>query len=132
MGDSVVLQADGKLYDLLEHGVRDQFQLAMQQRSWSNLPILNEWKRRYPDQDPQKIYAHFFHAKLVDPAGGEYAWNEKWQTMESSIYGSPAEPKKGPPGISALTGLIRANFGVTFENDGLRARAEVQSSRRTK
>ena len=24
----------------------------MQSRAWSNLPILNEWKHRYPDQDP--------------------------------------------------------------------------------
>jgi hypothetical protein len=126
LGESLVLQADGKLYDLLEHGAKDQFQLAMQQRSWSNLPILNEWKRRYPHQDPREIYEHFFHARLVDPAGGEYTWNEKWQTMESSVYGSPAEPKKGPAGFSALTGLLRASFGVTFENDGLRARAEIE------
>ena len=63
---------------------------------------------------------------LIDPAGGQYTWNEKWQTMESSVYGSPAQPKEGPAGIAALNGLLRANFGVTFENDGLRAKGEVE------
>ena len=46
--------------------------------------------------------------------------------MESTVYGSPADPRKGPDGIAALTGLLRANLGLTYENDGLRARGEVE------
>ncbi|HET6250571.1 MAG TPA: hypothetical protein VFE47_22985 [Tepidisphaeraceae bacterium] len=126
LGESEMLQIDSKVYDFLERGARDDLERAMQRRSWLNLPILNEWKRRYPDKDPQKIYEQFFHAKLIDPAGGGYTWNEKFQTMESSTYGCPAAPKKGPAEISALTGLLRANFGLTYEKDGLRARAEVE------
>jgi hypothetical protein len=125
-GSSLVMQADGKWFDILEGLGRTDYQALMQKRSWSNIPILNEWKHRYPDQDPLRIYQRFFSTRLIDPAGGEYSWNEKWQTMESSVYGSPAQPKTGPPGIAALKGLLRANLGVTFENDGLRARGEVE------
>jgi hypothetical protein len=130
LGESMVVQADGKLYDLLENGTHDQFQKLMQQRSWGNLPILNEWKRRYPDQDPAKIYEHFFHARLIDPAGGDYRWNDKWQTMESSVYGSPADPKNGPDGLAILTGFLRARFGTTFENNGMRSRFEVEMGKK--
>ncbi len=125
LGESLVWQVDAKLWEFFERGTREDFQRFMQQRSWGNLPILNEWKHRYADQDPVKLHERFFHARLIDPAGGEYRWNEKWQTMESSTYGCPAEPKSGPAGIAALTGLLRANLGLTFENNGLRARAEV-------
>jgi hypothetical protein len=46
--------------------------------------------------------------------------------MESTVYGSLAQPKEGPAGIGALKGVTRANLGVTFEDDGLRARTEVE------
>jgi hypothetical protein len=62
----------------------------------SNLPILNEWKRRYPAQDPVKLHEQFWHTTLVCPGGGRYVWNQQWQTMESTVYGHPAQPKPGP------------------------------------
>mgnify|MGYP001098909831 CR=1 FL=1 len=68
----------------------------MQEMSWSNLPILNEWKRLYPDQDPVKVHQRLWQVRLVDPAGGAYVWNEQYQTMESTKYGHPGAPKEGP------------------------------------
>ena len=35
---------------------RSEYQTLMQTRAWSNLPILNEWKQRYPDQDPVALH----------------------------------------------------------------------------
>jgi hypothetical protein len=125
LGQSLAMQADVQWFDFWSQLGRSEYQTMMQQRSWSNLPILSEWKHRYPDQDPLKLYERFFHAKLVDPAGGQYIWNEQWQTMESTIYGCPAQPKEGPSAIAALQGVLRANLGVTFEDQGLRATTEL-------
>ena len=45
--------------------------------------------------------------------------------MESSAYGHPGEPVDGPslpPGLDVVTA---ADVGLTFEENGLRARARV-------
>ena len=97
--------------------------LANNSFPWNNLPILNEWKRLYPSQDPVKLHEQFWQTKLICPGGGHYVWNEKWQTMESSVYGHPGEPKAGPGKILPLANITGANFGLTFENQGLSAKA---------
>jgi hypothetical protein len=57
------------------------------------------------------------------PGGGLYVWNENWQTMESTVYGHPGEPKAGPGKILPLAKVTGANLGVTFENQGVSAQA---------
>jgi hypothetical protein len=46
--------------------------------------------------------------------------------MESVNYGSPADPKAGPILPPELQNVTRAAAGLTFENNGLRARAMIQ------
>ncbi len=96
-----------------------------QLRSWSNLPILNEWKALYPDRDPVELHQQLWHTRLTCPGGGEYVWNPRWQTMESTVYGSPASPR-GSEQRLALPNLEFLNLGVTFEDEGLRGRAEME------
>jgi hypothetical protein len=94
--------------------------------SFANLPILNEWRRRFPQQDPVALHERLWNRRLVCPAGGTYVWNEAWQTMESSVYGHPGEPRAGPTLLPpAILAIERAAAGLTFEEDGLRARVEV-------
>jgi hypothetical protein len=45
--------------------------------------------------------------------------------MASTIYGHPGEPKEGPPAPPVLSSFAAGSFGLTFENQGLRARAEL-------
>jgi hypothetical protein len=126
LGSSANLALQAKALNLLLKGSRDEFQQWMQRRAWDNLPILNEWKQRYPDQDPVALHERLWHTKLLDMAGGTYVWNLKWHTMESTIYGHPGEPKDGPDPTDLLKGLISANLGLTFEDQGLRAAVEVR------
>jgi len=98
----------------------------MQHASWANLPILNEWKRHFPDQDPARIHEARWGIRLVDPAGGQYVWNSEFKTMESTIYGHPGQPKPGPEGVELLHGITSLNTGVTFIDDGLRAKAVLE------
>jgi hypothetical protein len=107
--------------------VNRQYRGLMQLRSWSNIPILNEWRRLIRDEkDPVKFHRRFWRTDLVCAGGGTYVWNETWQTMESTVCGCPAEPKDGivwPPAIEALS---EAEFGLTFEDQGLRGRVRLE------
>ena len=52
LGESLALQVDQKVLQVLATLGRSEYQMLMQTRAWSNLPILNEWKRRYPRKIP--------------------------------------------------------------------------------
>ena len=99
--------------------MREEGEDNAQTLSWNNLPILNEWKRRFPGQDPVKLHEQFWQTKLVCPGGGTYVWNEKWQTMESTVYGHPGEPKKGPASFGAFVNVVERQPGLEFREPGL-------------
>jgi hypothetical protein len=130
LGENVALRVDRKAFDAL--GVIERLvssedrQVAVQKLAWANLPILNEWKRLYPDCDPVELHQRVWKIRLVCPGGGKYVWNEKYQTMESTVYGHPGEPKTGPDVTAALRQFSSGDFGLTFEHQGLRARASLQ------
>jgi hypothetical protein len=126
LGDSMALRADRKLLEVASAVTLSDYQRLLQRRSWGNLPILNEWKRRYPNEDPVRLHAKFWQTELVCPGGGKYVWNEKWQTMESTVYGHPGEPKEGTSCAAILKSIQRGDFGVTFEEQGLRAKVNLQ------
>jgi hypothetical protein len=123
LGKNVAVHLDRRallLYDLLSGPSR---QRQMQELAWKNLPILNHWHRHYPQADPVKLHEQTWHQQLVCPGGGTYRWNDRWQTMESSVYGHPGEPKKGPTLAESMQQFTSADFGLTFEEHGLRAKA---------
>jgi hypothetical protein len=132
LGENLCFQVDRKLFDLLSNRAFDfpdgpdpLSDTAIQIRSWSNLPILNEWKRLFPEEDPVKVHEQLWHIALVCPGGGKYVWNKDWQTMESTVYGHPGQPKSGPKAPPLLGQFQSANFGLTFEEQGLRAKLEL-------
>jgi hypothetical protein len=123
LGTNVCLQAGQEFAPVLATAFHEEYTSRQQTLCWDNLPILNEWKRLFPDQDPVKVHEQFWQTKLLCPGGGSYAWNEKWHTMESTVYGHPGEPKAGPKGIATLAGISGINLGLNFENQGLSAKA---------
>ncbi len=126
LGESASLNVDARALAMLRGIFGRTYQDRMREMSWSNLPILNEWKRLYPDQDPVKVHQRLWQVRLVDPAGGEYVWNEAYQTMESTTYGHPGGPKDGPGLPPQLDKVRHVGLGVTFENQGLRARGALE------
>jgi len=124
LGSNLCFQVEQKLLGVLLKASHDDYQTHLQTLAWNNLPILNEWKRLYPDKDPVKWHEELWGVKMLCPGGGSYVWNEKWQTMESTVFGHPGEPKAGGF-TSPLAALLDANLGVTFENQGLSARGVV-------
>ncbi len=100
-------------------------QESAQRAAWLNLPILNEWKRRFPDKDPVEVHRTLWGSRLVSPGGGTYAWDDGLKMMVSTLYGSPAAPRKGPDAVDLSSAFRAGDFGVTLEEQGLRARVVV-------
>jgi hypothetical protein len=126
LGSNVGLQIDQQTIEYLMKLSAREIQDGMQLRAWGNLPILNEWKRRYPKEDPVAVHRRLWHTELVCPGGGRYEWNEQFQTMESTVYGHPGQPKDGPAVSPVLGGFRFADFGLTFEDQGLRAAVSLE------
>jgi hypothetical protein len=126
LGTNAALRVDRRILEIGNALGRRPYEQLMQTQCWNNLPILNEWKRLNPDRDPVAVHKAVWGVELLCPGGGKYVWNEKYQTMESSVYGSPAAPKEGPPAPPVLGGFAEAAFGLTLENQGLRAQAVLK------
>lgn len=102
-------------------GLRRAHQIA-----WSNLPILNYLRGRYPDREPSEVYTQLFGQRLVEPTGGEYEWNDKRSTYVSSNHGYPLEPKAGSILESTLGAKDEVRSTLSFQDGGLRATLKVQ------
>ena len=77
LGSNAGLHLDHRLLEVGSFFARDQYQDRMQVLSWSNLPILNEWKRLFPDRDPVAVHRELWGVTLVCPGGGKYVWNAR-------------------------------------------------------
>ena len=122
-GDSMALDLRATALQAFGRSFNDDYRRQMQQTSWNNLPVLNEWRRLYPKEDPVRLHRRLWGATPTCPAGGEYVWNERWQTMESTVVGHSDEPRPGPAAPPQIAEFERFRFGLTFEPQGLRARA---------
>jgi hypothetical protein len=123
LGESLSIQADERSLDIIQAITRDEMSDTLQRLSWDNLPILNEWHRLCSNQDPVAVHEKFWQTRLVCPAGGTYVWNAEWQTMESTVTGFPGQPRKVAANRFVLHNVKAINLGVTFANQGLRAKA---------
>ncbi|MFH1024813.1 MAG: hypothetical protein V1809_15640 [Planctomycetota bacterium] len=125
LGDNLGLRVDRNVLDVLQGLFHEDYQAVQQARAWGNIPILNEWKRLFPNEDPVAVHEKYWGTRLVCPGGGTYVWNDQWKTMESTVYGHPAGQKTGPAYPAALANFSSGNFGLSFENQGVRARVEL-------
>jgi hypothetical protein len=130
LGKHLTVYATAQAVDVWQEAIEKNYHTDPQLRSWSNLHILNEWKRRFPEQDPVALHEKYWHVSLACPGGGKYVWNPRWQTMESTAFGHPGEPKRDRRTHSRLEDVRSLNFGVTFENQGLRAKAIIERQKK--
>jgi len=124
-GSHLFLELRGDGLRLLDLVMNANLRERLQRQSWENLPILNEWRRRYPDLDPVEVHQRVLREEPVCPGGGRYVWDAPLDSMSSTVFGCPARPEPGPSRPAAWQGLRGASFGLCFEPDGLRVRAEL-------
>jgi hypothetical protein len=127
-GRHFAARGERRFLEIMEAVGAQHFQAQFQTLSWANIPILNEWKRLHPDRDPVEVHQRLWSTRLLCPAGGRYVWNAEHQTMESTATGHPGAPKSGKATLTSLQQFRAGDFGLDFENDGLRARATLHKA----
>ena len=118
--------AKNPIIDLLDGVFQKESLKSCQKKSWSNLYALNEWRVQLNKLDAPSYHLKVWQTELQCPGGGKYTWNQKFQTYESSIFGHPGKPRMPQRGIGLLSPFGAVDFGITFENDGLRAQASIE------
>jgi Protein of unknown function (DUF3352) len=127
LGSTASFQANKNCVDALQILSRQVTQAALRQESWKNLPILNEWKRRFPDCDPVEFHQRIWTESLTCPGGGKYEWDEVQQTMRSDKFGSPQDPSFPMGAPFPLEGVRSFDIGLTQEGDqGLRVQIVIK------
>jgi hypothetical protein len=96
----------------------------LQRKSWNNLHALNEWRIYLKKKAPLEYHQRVWQTDLLCPGGGKYLWNQEFKTYESSVFGHPGAPNL-PQKISILGKWEKVDFGINFENDGLRVKATL-------
>jgi hypothetical protein len=125
LGESAALHLDGAAFELARALLGDEAQRRARAAAFGPIPLLDDWRARFPGRDPAALYRELFGVALRDPAGAAYVWDEAWETHASPNFGHPARPLDGPAWPSLLEDLAALDLGVTFEADGLRARARL-------
>lgn len=125
LGESVALSIGPGFKPVLDAFLGREWGRERQRMAWKALPILNEWRAVAGARDPIAFHTQHWGVELRCPAGEGFVWNEEWQTYESSVFGHPGQPRMG----DRLPALVRAargaELGLTFAQDGLRARVRI-------
>jgi len=127
LGDHIGARAHRDVFRALESLAGDDgYRGELQTRAWKNIPILDEWRRLFPGRDAVALHEKLTGIRLVCPGGGRYVWNDEWKTHESTVFGHAGDPKRGPEDVLPFPDYTTAEFGVTFEKEGIRARAAIR------
>lgn len=124
-GQNIAVRISEKGWDVMELLAGQSYARFLQRQSWENLPILTEWHARKGKLTESEFHNRFWYPALTSPAGTEYAWNERWNTMQSTLFGHPGDPKIPAAVRTPLVDVRQADIGITFEQDGLRAVVNV-------
>ncbi|MEK7414449.1 MAG: LysM peptidoglycan-binding domain-containing protein, partial [Planctomycetota bacterium] len=116
-GTHAALSVDPAAIQTVINVIEDHTSLSgwLRERSLANIAILNEWKRLFPNEDPVAVHERLWGTRLTCPGGGNYVWNERWLTMESTVYGNDFAAKEGPEVPAALASIARISAGIGFE-----------------
>ncbi len=126
LGQSMALNIKKNALILIQSIFQENLKARLEQRSWANLPILNEWRRRYPNTNALELHQRFWQTQLICPGGGKYIWNDEFQTFESTVFGHPGQPRSMNQILNSWFDITDIKLGVSFEENGVRTRAELQ------
>lgn len=125
LGKSFGLKLNNSFLDIINILYKVNIKQTYEIKSWANIFVLNEWKKLNDKISPQLFHSIFWKSNLICPGGGEYIWNDEYQTMVSTVFGFPGQSTAEIKFDDPLKAIDSLEFGITFEGDGLRARAEL-------
>ena len=74
-------------------------------------------------------HQNIWQTNLLCPGGGNYQWNQKFKTYQTSAFGHPGEPRT-PENLSVIGKWKTVDLGLNFENDGLRAKVGLSKEKK--
>lgn len=127
LGDHMNVKISDEFTDLLEKIFKRDFQRELIYPSWCNVPVLNEWRKHMPQRDSVELYNHMWHQQLIAVDGSGYEWDESLRSMKATHYGPPGEAITPGHSIPPVYRNVKsAAAGITFVNDGIRARVRIE------
>lgn len=126
LGESAALRFDRRAISFFQSVGAEGYEDRIRTRAAMALPILNEWKRRFPDEDPVAFHERVFHERVVSLGGGEFEYDAARATMTSSRLGDLALPRRLETELSIFPGIESVDLGIGFEHGGLRARGRIE------
>ena len=126
LGKNLSIQTNRNLHRVLDALWSRYYQDQLREQSWKNLPILNEWKRLFPEQDAVQLHRKLWGQKLICPGGGSYVWDTKNRTYRSTVFGSPVMPRTPMGTPYPYRDIKSLDAGITFELGGVRAKVHLR------
>ncbi len=123
LGESMSLQFDGRTVHQLSRTLSGDYQLALQLRSWDNLPILNEWRRRYPDRNPVEMHEQAWQR----PAGLPWRRQVRLERGVANDGIDGLRPSGPPPATGRTARTLAVHPQRQFWRDLRTARSASQS-----
>lgn len=125
LGESAALRFDQRAINLFRSLSAEGYEDKVRTRAAMALPILNEWKRLFPNEDPVAFHERVFHERIVVPEAGEFEFDGARATMTTSRLGDLAHPKSLEKPLRVLPDIEAVDLGIGFEHGGLRARGRI-------
>ena len=125
-GANMAVKVDSGMINFIESN--GDLKKQIYNECWRNLPILNYYRNELGVQDPVAVHTKYWGETLECPAGGEYIWDDDYQTYTSTALGHPGDIKT-PDRLFGFEGIEAFNSSLKFENDGIRVKAELKHNR---
>ena len=64
LGKNMAIQVNERFFRTMEGLGSDYYRTTIRDRSWNNIPILNEWKREFPQHDPHSMHIEILESEI--------------------------------------------------------------------
>lgn len=126
LGQNLAIQTNAKFYKAIEVLWRQYYQSELRDQTWRNFPILQEWKREFPDQDPFEFHQKYWHQKMLCAGGGDLLWDKKTNSPKSTVFGNPRTPRIPMSTPTPWRDFKSFDAGVTFDTGGIRGKMMLE------
>lgn len=126
LGQNLAVQTNSKFYKAIEVLWQQYYKSELKNQTWRNFPILQEWKREFPDQDPFEFHQKYWHQKMLCAGGGKLIWDKKTDAPMSTVFGNPSKPRIPMRTPTPWQGFKSFDAGVTFDTGGIRGKMMLE------
>ena len=126
LGQNLAVQTNSKFYKAIEVLWRQYYRSELRDQTWRNFPILQEWKREFPDHDPFEFHRKYWYQKMLCAGGGDLVWDKKTDSPKSTVFGNPGKARIPMSTPTPWRDFKSFDAGVTFDTGGIRGKMMLE------